>query len=859
MKVNNHYQARVLASQMEYRFAKIEKLIPVYMKTGLQVYPHQVTAALAAIANPYIKGFILCDETGLGKGVEALMVISHTFHSGNERIVIVVPSPLLDQWQDALTRFDLPFMVWDKDTELTEESIKEKVVLTTYYFANQNWEKLKNIAWDLSVLEEAHCLRNRESQTHQNLHSAFENVRKLLVTGTPMQKNVMCLFGLMNFIEKDIFGDADEFYQRYYRQPQNYDELKELLAPYTFRTLRSQVKADVLLPERNILTQQYRLSPQELELNDLLTKYITKPDKLAFPKMDNYELNLMFQKIFASSIYALSKTLSGVYLRLAEMSGDKAKAEADEVKKMLDLAVSLTDTTKGKTFLLTLHQAFTSLSAKNQPNKIIVFTDNTQTQEYLAKLIAKNTKYKAVVYNGTTGRDVLDKFRKKVQILITTDLGAEGFDWQFSNFVINYDNSFNILMLEQRIGRVHRIGQKNDVSVINFLCPDIFADVRFYQLVYKRLAMFGDILGASDGVVADLSKANINVAIASLVASGRSESEVSDDFAYLQEEFADDVAQNKELANKFLFNTFDESLVKKTRNYAELIRQKTAEMKDKMWAFTKFVLGSYATFDEEKRSFFINKSLYKSRNIYNMRYTLDWDDDTPKHERFHPNCKDYNQTHTINYDFLINNIGKLTLDGTGTKLKGKSGFLAYYSVSGSGNGKYVWVGQDENGNPLTEDECKRIMELPCTYHTTIDFRSLNEHDDKHVAELLELRKPELDKYFRENASETIKAETKRIRALAENKKRLLRFEIEALERELAKAKREGTGSSFHEDFIHSQKVAELAKKLDVKKENEFFAKLDLNKQADAQIAKLTEKVSVYSYKSRVFMVYFSVT
>ena len=857
MKVNNHFQAKMLANQMESKYANLEKFIPVYMKTGLQVYPHQVSAVMAALANPYIGGFVLCDETGLGKGVEALMVVSHTFHSGKERIAIVVPSPLIDQWKDALARFDLPFMVWDKDTELAPDAVSQNIVLTTYHFATQNWEKAETVDWDLAVFEEGHVLRNRESQTHKHLHSAFKNVRKLLITGTPMQKNIMDLFGLMEFIEPGMLGDADEFYQRYYKQPQNYDELKDLLAPYTFRTLRSQVKADVMLPERNILTQSYSLSSQERELNDLLTKYITKPDKLGFPAMGNYELNLMLQKTFASSIYALSKTLSGVWLRLSKMDGDKAKAEANELKTMIDLAVKLTDTTKGRTFLLALDQAFTSLSAKDQPKKIIVFTDNTQTQEYLAKLITKNTKYKAVVYNGSTGREPLEQFRKKANILITTDLGAEGFNWEFANFVINYDNSFNILMLEQRIGRVHRIGQKNDVSVINFLCPDIFADVRFYQLVYKRMLMFGDILGTSDGVVADLSKANINVAIASLVASGRSESEVADDFEYIQDEFADDVKANRELTNAVLFNTFDESLVKKTKNYAELVRKKTTEMKDQMWDYIQFVLRDYVTFDTDKRSFFVNRSLYKSGNIQNMRYTLDWDDETPKHERFHPNSRDFNQALTINSDFLMNNIGDLTFDGTGTKLRGKSGFLACYWVSGGNIGRTVWVGQTKDGTPLTEDECKQIMALQCTIAKSSDFRTMRQEDDQRIKELLDERKAELDKYFRENANETIIAESKRIRAIAENKKRLLRFEIDALEKELGKAKRDGGGSSFHDDFVHSQRVAELAKRLDHAKENEFFAKLELNKKADAQIAELTAKVSIYAFRNRQFMLPFT--
>lgn len=450
--VNNIYQAKYVASELtkNYALADFEKLIPVFMSTGINIYPHQIVAALNALHNPFSKGYILCDEVGLGKGIEAMLVVSKNYYDNKRKIAIIVPQPLLNQWKVLLEKqFDLPFIIFEEGVILNEEILKDNILLTTYKFASDNYFTLKDFNWDLVVFEEAHKLRKHytgQNKTSNNLHDAFETTKKLLLTATPMQKNVMDLYGLINFIDERILCQADEFYKRYYKKPENYEELREILKPYTFRTLRTQVKADVSLPERIILTHEYELEdPKEKRLNELLTKYITKPKKLAFPEMDTYELNLMFQKIYSSSIYAISKTLAGVYVRLNKMGNSDAINEAKEIKDMLELATSIRQTSKGKTFLNTLEQSFKTLQEKGQNKKIIVFTENTQTQEYLQKLISKNTKYRSFIYNGSTGEQILEDFKNKGHILIATDNANEGFNFEFCNMIINYDNPLHYM------------------------------------------------------------------------------------------------------------------------------------------------------------------------------------------------------------------------------------------------------------------------------------------------------------------------------------------------------------------------------------------------------------------------------
>ena len=352
--INNIFQAKYAVSKLKdfSCFADAEKLVSTYMKTGLLVYPHQIVAALSALDNPLKKGFILADEVGLGKGIEAMLVVSQHYYEG-KRICIVVPNPLMPMWRELITdKFGL---------EIADGigAAEDKIVLTTYTTAVEKAEELKAARFDYAVFEEAHRLRKfhtGENKTASVLHAAFEGVKKLLLTATPMQKNVMDIYGLVNFIDAGALGDADDFYKRYYKKPENYAELKDILAPYIFRTLRSQVKADVNLPERNILTYSYKLEKAaERELNDRLFKYLGKSKKVAFPEMDTYELTLMLEKIFASSIYALSKTLANITMRLRKAGTAEAQAEADEIQEMLTLATSIKDTSKEDAFVRTLN------------------------------------------------------------------------------------------------------------------------------------------------------------------------------------------------------------------------------------------------------------------------------------------------------------------------------------------------------------------------------------------------------------------------------------------------------------------------------------------------------------------------
>ena len=845
-------QAKYLAHRLtkESKFGEIEKLIPVYLKSGIEIYPHQIAAAYFAVSNPFSKGFILCDEVGLGKAIEAMLVIAQYYYSGRNKIAVVVPPLLIPQWQRLISdKFDLSCKVVEKGIEIDDN---DEIILISYTQAAEKWESLSKMKWDLAVFEEAHRLRKYytgENCTATNLYKAFDGVQKLLLTATPMQVNVMDLYGLVNFIDNTVFTDERAFYKRYYKKPENYKELRERLMPFTFRTLRNQVRGDVKLLDRFIHTQEYELNESEKKLLELLSKYVDKPKKLAFPDMDTYELGLMLFKLFSSSIYALSKTLSGVFFRLNQMGNAEAIEEAKEIKKMLDLATSIVDTSKWATFLRGLEQGFAAMKEKGQPQKVVVFTENRQTQEYLFKQLGKHTKYKTTLFEDESS---IETWQKRGNILIATDSACESFNMQFCSFIINYELPWNVQKIEQRIGRCQRIGQDNDVYVLNFLNRENYADVRFYELVFKRTTMFDGILGASDGVISDVVSGKIEETMAKGFAAVRSKEEIEKEFDDIRAEYDKEVKERKKQSDELLFNTFDGKIVEKTKNYASMLKAECAKFKADLWDFCEFAFKKYGSVDSEKKTIFLSRSVFKSGNIPEMNLYFEGD---------HPRSSMITVTNRTVKEVLakytmpdtVHEHIEFESDGNIPPMRGKMAmFSMTFFSSESSFTKDILLGIDESGNLLAEDLLETVIRLNVARTGQC---SLNDFSD--IIKLYEDKKPQIISQAKQEQHETLNSEIERIRVSAEDKKRGFVEEIEALGREIDNLKSKGT-TKHEQAFVNNQSAAGLKAKLMKLKQDEFMTKMTLNKQVQEKIAELEKSIAITLYERIVFMVQFAV-
>lgn len=273
-----------------------DKLIPVFASSDIKVFPFQIAAALFAMRSPYLKGVILCDDGSLGKTYEAMLVIVQKWYEGMNRIIIFVPTQLLGQWIETIeNRFSIPYFAVDNNAvwnDCLAKDIKnpfeqDGIILTTYDFAADKSEHIAKIHWQYSIFEEAHYLRRiytGENKGAIAIKNAVEGSFKILLTATPMQNSIMDLYGLIHIIDETIFPDEKAFYDRYFRKPENYEELANRVSKFCFRTTRSQVETYVKIPNRIPITAEYTLSEKEKTLYRLMKNIYLNRKNLLFLK-----------------------------------------------------------------------------------------------------------------------------------------------------------------------------------------------------------------------------------------------------------------------------------------------------------------------------------------------------------------------------------------------------------------------------------------------------------------------------------------------------------------------------------------------------------------------------------------------
>lgn len=734
-----------------------------------------------ALRSPYIKGVVLADEGSLGKTYEALLVITQLWFEGKERILLIVPTPLLHQWWGILqNNFFVDFQIHaNGDCSFDFKGI----VMTTYDFAVQNSEPISAIAWDAVVFEEAHKLANRESKTTVTLKEAVGDAFKLLLTATPMQNSIMDLYGLIDFIDTGALGDADEFYKRYFRKPENYGELTATASRYCFRTLRSQVEGYVKIPRRIPVTADYPLSAKEVKLLALMDAYLKKPDKLSFPKMDSYDLTLMFSRAISSSPLALCKLADTAYGRVQE----------SELKEMAELAAEIKpkNTGKGQALLKALKIAFAELKKRGANSKVIIFTESLATIGFLHLLLSDT--YKTLAFDGSKSSDysVIKKFQKEAEILIATDVAAEGFNLTFCSLVINYDLPYNVLTLEQRIMRCHRQGQQNDVVVLNFLSRQNFADVRMLELINKRVLQFDGIMGMSDDVVGNFTD-NIADGIAAAFEKARHRKDIEADFQAALAAHEEQNAAKVQEAENALFTTFTRDIAEKVTITPQYIKDRTAEINTKLWELTKWFFAGKQGYEciDETRTVRIGiqpAKVFTGAHLGRREYSID-DKDIAKSGR-----------HTVAGTLARNIISEIFWRGipdSGTvtvdelpapcqigyyQVKVKAGFF-------SGMSYFVFAGKTKSGRVLSDSECREIMNLPAqrfSAHGEIYGERDGISKTKPPGELDALIDP--TDYIRRAAADTDDArreEIETVKSQVYRKKQALSRDIEVLKGEL---------------------------------------------------------------------------
>lgn len=437
-------QAKYIATDLVRRRASSDpdSFTQTLQDARVDLNPHQVESALFAFRSPLSGGAILADEVGLGKTIEAGIILSQKWAERKRHLVIITPANLRKQWVEELEeKFYLPAFILDKkvmnqylaNKEGVNPFESDRIVVCSYDFARRQERYLRLAQLDLVVLDEAHRLRNvyrPDNQTGNILRTALAGKKKILLTATPLQNSLLELYGLTSFIDEYAFGDLKSFKSRYNGNlsENDYAQLKKRLAPLCHRTLRRQVLEYIRYTSRIPMLQEFFPSDEETELYNLVTEFLQRDRLVSIRSSQRTLTTLVLRKLLASSSYAIGGTLQTIIQRidtqvdLEDSSSEFADYEnwetmldetpdAEEcwkkeeeslspeeldllgeerewLQRCLNLAERISTNSKAEQLLIALESGFKKLSELGANRKALIFTESRRTQEFLFRLLS---------------------------------------------------------------------------------------------------------------------------------------------------------------------------------------------------------------------------------------------------------------------------------------------------------------------------------------------------------------------------------------------------------------------------------------------------------------------------------------
>ncbi|MGM0601617.1 MAG: SNF2-related protein, partial [Candidatus Rifleibacteriota bacterium] len=448
----------------------VDRLGRALFDACVDLNPHQIEAALFALRSPLSKGVLLADEVGLGKTIEAGLVMCQSFAENKNKILVICPASLRKQWAVELEeKFNLPTKILDAKT--CKDIIKsgnpipfdtEQIVICSMHFAAGKAMEIKKIPWNLVVIDEAHKLRNayRESnRIGQAVRQATSGRKKILLTATPLQNSLLELYGLSTLIDENIFGDTSSFRTQYINYGGDISGLRERLQFFCWRTLRSQVTEYVPYTQRKLITRHFNPSQQEHKLYEAVSNHLMRKHTYSFPSGQKHLLILLVRKMLASSPIALAGTLKIIKDRLENLLNEskndhslpdilldqsqldedildeiledqednldksleqninsesenkidipRLKNEIKEIDQYIKQANEIGVDTKTKALITALDIGFEKMKEMGAATKAVIFTESRRTQDWLFNYLNNNLyKDQVLTFNGTNNNEL---------------------------------------------------------------------------------------------------------------------------------------------------------------------------------------------------------------------------------------------------------------------------------------------------------------------------------------------------------------------------------------------------------------------------------------------------------------------
>lgn len=456
------YHAKYYAHELTAKKSSdmVDRLTYSLVEAAVDLNPHQIEAALFALRSPLSKGVILADEVGLGKTIEAGLLLCQFWAEHKRRLLIICPASLRRQWSIELEeKFGIPSIILENKsyTQMEKDGqdplMQDRAIIMSYHFAARLKDQMPGINWDLVVIDEAHKLRNlykKDNKMGKTIYEALGDKRKVLLTATPLQNSLMELFGLAMLVDDRIFGSEEAFKDSYVNGRTNLSELQNRLKPFVHRTLRKDVLEYIKYTNREAITVPFTPNEKEQQLYELISDFVLRQDCYSIPTAQRKLVVLVIRKLLSSSTYAIIGTLKTIKKRLLDMQAgqaaqdnmagqishenelgaeyeeeaealppkpkildqdideEKLRREIAEIDHYIEIARSIKVETKAVKLLHALETGFKRMQELGAQDKAIIFTESNRTQRYIKEYLEKNPEYKGkiVTFNGQNNDDL---------------------------------------------------------------------------------------------------------------------------------------------------------------------------------------------------------------------------------------------------------------------------------------------------------------------------------------------------------------------------------------------------------------------------------------------------------------------
>jgi len=518
---------------------------------SVKLLEHQVDAAYRALFDMDGKA-LLADEVGLGKTIEVGMILKEMqFRETDDSVLVLTPAQLAKQWQgELLEKFDLQF-VCNYDDEFHGFDEHDHIIASIDTAkSDRHRATVLERDWDILVLDEAHYVKNEETDRYDLIDRLSYNY-VFFLTATPVQNDLTDLYNVVSLLRPGLFGTREQFQRQFVDSQQetlvNRENLRERLDSVMIRNRRAET--DIDFTERTIDTRTFEPTPEERDLYEAVSEYV----RAAYTEDQGQKLVLMlFQKEVVSSPAALRYTIE-------DRLDDSQLGYTDRLEDIIDRIEAVKTVTKQERLLDIVEEARDHV----EKGRVIVFTQFRATQQEVLNRLAEQGYVVHAFHGGHSSSEkeqIVENFEQEGGVLVPTDSMSEGRNLQFCNIMVNYDLPWNPMRVEQRIGRIHRIGQKRRVYVFNMALEGTIEEYVLERL-YHKIDLFQQTVGELSAILTRLEKSGTSFEdeIFERLMNADSEVELENDFDAMAVDLQEqrDLAQKLEEFNSGVFEGFD--------------------------------------------------------------------------------------------------------------------------------------------------------------------------------------------------------------------------------------------------------------------------------------------------------------